>query len=151
FIITARPSDPIADVEFKGSRSARPTPEVLEAIATARAIVIGPSNPVISIGPMLALAQLHAALKETSAPVVAVSPLVRGAILKGPTKTFMDWAQRPLSATGIASVYAELIDGLVADEHTDAVPMLRTDVLLDDPPARRRVAEETLRFALALG
>ena len=151
FIITARPSDPIADVEFKGSRSARSTPEVLEAIATARAIVIGPSNPVISIGPMLALAQLHAALKETSAPVVAVSPLVRGTILKGPTKTFMDWAQRPLSATGIASVYAELIDGLVADEHTDAVPMLRTDVLLDDPPARRRVAEETLRFALALG
>ncbi len=151
FMITAPPSDPIADVEFKGSRSARPTPEVLEAIATARAIVIGPSNPVISIAPMLALSQLHAALKETSAPVVAVSPLVRGTILKGPTKTFMDWAQRPLTATGIASVYAELIDGLVADEHTDAVPMLQTDVLLDGPSARRRVAEETLRFALALG
>ncbi len=151
FMIRAPSSAAIAELEFQGSRSARPTSEVLEAIASARAVVIGPSNPVISIGPMLALPQLRAALTQTHAPVVAVSPLVRGEILKGPTKSFMEWARRPLTSSGIAAIYADLIDGLVADQRTDAVPTLETDVLLDSPASRRRVAEDTLRFALALG
>jgi LPPG:FO 2-phospho-L-lactate transferase len=150
FMIRGHGEGPVEDLEFRGARAARPTPEVLEAIANAKAIVIGPSNPVISIAPILAVPGLRAALEQAPAAVVAISPLVRGEIIKGPTRPFMDWAELPLSSDGIATYYEGLIDGLVADERTERVAMLETDVLLDVPPARRRVAEETLRFALAL-
>jgi LPPG:FO 2-phospho-L-lactate transferase len=150
YLIRARAAAPVDGVEFEGASAARPAPEVLEALAAARAIVIGPSNPVISIGPILAVPGMREALAAAPAPVIAVSPLVGGAVLKGPTDTFMEWAGNPLDAGGIAAGYAGLIDGLVADERTDAVPVLETDVLLDTPEARRRVAEETLRFAQAL-
>jgi LPPG:FO 2-phospho-L-lactate transferase len=113
--------------------------------------VIGPSNPVISIGPIVALPGLGAALRESAAPVVAVSPLVRGEPVKGPTEPFMRFAGWPRTSTGIATAYENLIDGLVADEPTEAVPVLETDVLMDGPEGRRRLAGDTLRFALSLG
>jgi LPPG:FO 2-phospho-L-lactate transferase len=150
YLIRARAGAPVDGVEFEGSPAARPAPEVLEAIAAARAIVIGPSNPVISIGPILAVPGLREALAAAPAPVVAVSPLVGGQVLKGPTDAFMEWAGNPLDAGGVAAGYAGVIDGLVADERTDAVPLLQTEVLLDTPEARRRVADETLAFASAL-
>jgi LPPG:FO 2-phospho-L-lactate transferase len=150
YLIRARAAAPVDGVEFEGAAAARPTPEALETIAAARTIVIGPSNPVISIGPMLAVPGLRDALIAAPAPVVAVSPLVGGQVLKGPTDAFMQWAGNALDAGGIAAGYAGLIDGLVSDERTDAVPILQTDVLLDTPEARRRVADETLAFADAL-
>jgi LPPG:FO 2-phospho-L-lactate transferase len=150
YLIRARAAAPVDGVEFEGAAAARPAPEALEAIAAARAIVIGPSNPVISIGPILAVPGLREALTAAPARVVAVSPLVGGQVLKGPTDAFMQWAGNPLDADGVAAGYAGVIDGLVADERTDAVPVLQTDVLLDTPAARRRVADETLAFADAL-
>lgn len=89
-------------------------------------------------------------LREAPAPVVAVSPLVGGTVVKGPTDAFMQWAGQPLSSDGIAATYAGVIDGLVADEATTAVPVLETDVLMATPEARRRVAQTTLDFALGL-
>jgi LPPG:FO 2-phospho-L-lactate transferase len=151
FMIRGRGEGPVDDVEYRGARAARPSDEVLEAVARARAIVIGPSNPVISIGPILALPGMREALQGSRAPVVAVSPLVQGAVVKGPTEPFMEWAGQPLSSDGIAAVYEGLIDGLLADEPTDRVPVLVTDVLMDTPQARARVARETLRFAETLG
>jgi LPPG:FO 2-phospho-L-lactate transferase len=151
FMIKNGGEGPVQDVDFRGVRAARATPEVLDAVASARAIVLGPSNPVISIGPMLALDDLRAALVGSSAPVVAVSPIVRGEIVKGPTAAFLDWAGVPLTSTGIATLYGDAIDGLVADEPTDAVPMLETEVLMYGAQGRRRLAEQTLRFALGLG
>jgi LPPG:FO 2-phospho-L-lactate transferase len=142
---------PVLDVDFRGARTARPTPEVLNAIATASAIVIGPSNPVISIGPILAVNGMKRALAEATAPVVAVSPLVAGEVVKGPTAAFMDFANLPVSSQGIATYYDRLIDGLVADQRAEGIPVLETDVLMATPDARRRVAEETLKFAMALG
>ena len=150
FMIRAGGKGPVEDVDFRGAANARPSPEVLEAIATARAIVIGPSNPVISIAPILAVPGIRAALSDSPAPVVAVSPLVAGAVVKGPTEPFMAWAGRPLSSDGIAAHYERVIDGLVADTRAELVPVLETDVLMDTQAARRRVAEETFRFALAL-
>jgi LPPG:FO 2-phospho-L-lactate transferase len=150
YLIQARGAAPVDGVEFEGAAAARPAPEVLAAVAGARAIVIGPSNPVISIGPILAVPGLREALSAAPAPVVAVSPLVGGAVLKGPTDAFMKWAGRSLDSDGVVAGYAGLIDGLVADERTDGVPVLETDVLMDTPQARRRVAEETLGFAEAL-
>jgi LPPG:FO 2-phospho-L-lactate transferase len=151
FMIKGGGAGPVEDVDFRGAANATPTPEILQAIATAQAIVIGPSNPIISIAPILAIPGIRQALTDTPAPVVGVSPLVAGAVVKGPTEPFMAWAGRPLSSDGIAAYYEGVIDGLVADQRAEIVPVLETEVLMDTPAARRRVAEETLRFALALG
>jgi LPPG:FO 2-phospho-L-lactate transferase len=150
FMIKAGGGGPIDGVEFRGGAAAAATPEVLEAIATARAVVIGPSNPVISIEPILQTPGVREALTATGAPVVAVSPLVAGTVLKGPTAVFMEWAGHALSSDGIADAYSGLIAGLVADEPTDRVPTDRRDVWLDTPERRRQVAEATLAFALSL-
>ncbi len=137
----------VGGVEFRGAAVARASPEALSAIANARAIVIGPSNPVISIGPMLALADLRAALEQTAAPVVAISPIVDGQVLKGPTADFLRFSGVPASGAGIAALYDGLIDGIVCDDPVDELPSLRTDVLMDGPLGRRRLAAEALRFA----
>ena len=114
-------------------------------------MIVGPSNPVISIGPILAVPGMREALRSCPAPVVAVSPLVGGQVLKGPTDAFMAWAGEPLSSDGIAALYDGLLDGLVADERTDALPLLEIDVAMPDAAGRRRVAEAALGFAEALG
>ena len=150
FMIRERAQGPVEGVNFVGSGVARPTPEVLEAIAAADAIVIGPSNPVISIGPILAVSGMREALGAARAPVVAVSPLVGGAVLKGPTDAFMAWAGQPLSSDGIAAHYAGVADGLVADEPAQRVPTLAADVLMGDADGRRRVAAAALAHAAAL-
>ncbi len=150
FMIRGQARGPIQDVDFHGARAAPATPQVLEAIADAQAIVIGPSNPVASIAPILAAHGLRQALQETSAPVVAVSPLVRGEVIKGPTAAFMEWAGQPLRSDGIAGSYAGLISGIVADERTEILPVLETEMLLNTPQRRRELADQTLAFALAL-
>ena len=150
FLIRRRGEGEVRDVAFRGARAAQPTPEVLNALATAKAIILGPSNPIISIGPILAVPGIKEAITSSPAPVVAVSPLVGNEVIKGPTAAFMRAAGWPLSSDGIAAAYSGLIDGLVCDERTETLPVLETDVLMDTPEARRRVAEETLAFADAL-
>ena len=150
FMIRERAAGPVEGVEFRGAAEAAAPPELLEAIAGAEAVVVGPSNPIISIGPILAVPGVREALAATAAPVVAVSPLVGGQVLKGPTDAFLAWAGRPLSANGIAAHYDGLLDGLVADERADGLPTLETDVAMPDADARRRLAAETLAFAQAL-
>ena len=151
FMIRHGSQGPVEGVELRGATEAAPTPEVLDALATARTIVIGPSNPVISIGPMLAVPGLRDALAAAPAPVVAVSPLVGGEVLKGPTAAFMKHAGHPLRADGVVAAYDGLLGGLVADERASGVPTLETDVRMDTAEDRRRVARETLAFAAALG
>jgi LPPG:FO 2-phospho-L-lactate transferase len=112
--------------------------------------VIGPSNPVISIGPILALPGMREALRAAPAPVVAVSPFVDGRSVKGPTEPFCEYAGIPLSAAGIAAAYEEVLDGVVADEPVDGLPALRTDTLMDTAEARERLAREVLDFASSL-
>ncbi len=153
WMILGRAVGPIEDVAFEGVETARTTPEALDAIARARAIVIGPSNPVVSIGPILAVPGMRAALRAARAPVVAVSPIVGGSVLKGPTAACLAWAGRPASAAGVAETYGDLLDGLVADERLPAeaaLPLLETDLLMADAAGRQRLARETLAFATAL-
>ncbi len=139
----------VQGVDLRGAATARATPEALAAIARARAIVIGPSNPIISIGPILAISELRDAIKASSAPVVAVSPFVGGAVLKGPTAEFMRWRALPLSARSLLSLYEGLIDGIVSDESVPGAA-LRTDVMMNGVEGRRRVAADALRFAVGL-
>lgn len=147
FMIRERAEGPVDGVEFQGIEAARAPDAVLEAIASARAIVIGPSNPIISIRPILEVPGVADALRAAPAPVVAVSPIVGGEVLKGPTDAFMAWAGLPLNAAGVAAAYAGLLNGLVADEPAGDVPTLEVDTRMADAAARRRVAEDVLRFA----
>jgi LPPG:FO 2-phospho-L-lactate transferase len=153
WMILGRSEGPLEDVAFEGIEAARPTPEVLDALARARAIVIGPSNPVVSIGPILAVPGMREALRAARAPIVAVSPIVAGAVLKGPTAACLAWAGQPASAAGVAAYYGDLLDGIVADERLPAgtgLPLLETDLLMADAAGRQRLARETLAFATAL-
>jgi LPPG:FO 2-phospho-L-lactate transferase len=151
FMIRGRAEGPVDGMELRGIEAAEPPPEALEAIAQARAIVIGPSNPVISIRPILDVPGMRDAIAAAPAKVVAVSPLVGGAVVKGPTEAFMAWAGCDLTASGVAGYYGDVLDGMVSDEReAGALPVAVLDTLMNDAEARRRVAHETLRFAGAL-
>jgi LPPG:FO 2-phospho-L-lactate transferase len=141
---------PVEGVELRGVELARPTDAVLAALADADAILLGPSNPVISIGPILALPGMRAALRGAAAPVVAVSPFLGGRALKGPTEAFCAHAGIEVSAAGVARAYEGVIEGMVADEEVEGLPSLAIDTLMDTPRARRRVAASTLEFARSL-
>ena len=150
FMIVERAQEPVESVELRGIESAAPSDEVLQAIAEADAIVIGPSNPVISIGPILSLPGMSEAVRAAPAPVVAVSPFVGGRAIKGPTEPFCEQAGIELSAAGIARAYGDVIDGVAADEPSGSAAELVTDTLMDTAEARDRLAREVLAFAASL-
>ena len=150
FMIVEQAEGPVEAVELRGLERARPSDAVLQAIADADAIVIGPSNPVISIGPILALPGMREALRAAPAPVVAVSPFVGGRSMKGPTEAFCEQAGIEPSASGVARAYAEVLDGIVADEPAEGLPALVTDTLMEGAEDRARLAREVVDFAASL-
>ncbi len=154
FLIVDGAAGPIEAVEIEGLEAARPTPEALEAIAGAESIVIGPSNPVISIGPILAVPGIRDAIAAAPAPVVAVSPFVGGRAVKGPTEEFMDAVGRPRTAAGVASLYQGVIDAIVHDpDEPDPPAELEceaAETLMEGDEGRRAVAERVLKFAATL-
>lgn len=135
-----------------GDPAPRPTPEVLAALTDARAVIVGPSNPVISIWPILSV--LGDTLARAAAPVVCVSPVVGGEIVKGPTAAFLQAYGQPVSAAGVVAFYAtvapELLDGIVADEPVAGIETLEIDTNMSDAASRARVAERTLALAESL-
>lgn len=152
YMVRERAEPEIEEVAFEGAERASPTEEVLGAVATADTIVIGPSNPVLSIGPILALPGMREALAGATAPVVAVSPFVGGEVLKGPTAKCMRAVRQEPSARGVARLYEGLVDGLAVDtgdpEPPDTgIPTLQIPTLMSDAASRREVAERTLEFA----
>jgi LPPG:FO 2-phospho-L-lactate transferase len=150
FMIRRRAEGIVEGLEFRGAEQARPGAAALAAIESARAIVIGPSNPLASIAPILAVPGIREALLAAPAPVVAVSPIVGGEVLKGPTAAFMAFAALECNADGVADFYGELLDGIVADENVARLPALQIDTRMDDAAARARLAEQVLDFAAAL-
>jgi len=154
YMIVDRAEPEIEGLAFRGIQDAQPSPEVLEAVAAADVIVIGPSNPIISIRPILNLPGLRKAIADAPAPVVAVSPFVGGQAIKGPSEKFMEFAGLPLGVEGALAAYAGVIDGLVSDDAPETadprVPVHVADTLMSDEASRRRVAEATLEFARTL-
>jgi len=150
FMIVRGAEGPLEEVAFDGIESTRPTADVLEALAGADAIVIGPSNPVVSIGPILAVPGMRAAVAEAPAPAVAVSPFVGGEVLKGPTRLFCEHAGIESSAAGLLDTYTGVLDGMVSDEPVRGIAALEIDTLMDTAERRRHVAEKTLEFAASL-
>ncbi len=142
-------------VELEGIAEAEPSAEALAALADAEAIVIGPSNPVISIGPILAVPGMREAIAASGAPVVAVSPYVAGEVVKGPTERFMAAVGRPSTAAGVASLYAGLLDAMVVDEGDPdpppaEIPTLAAPTLMEGAAGRARLARIVLDYASEL-
>jgi LPPG:FO 2-phospho-L-lactate transferase len=155
WFVHRRHRDRVLGVRFAGARRARPAPGVLYALRRARAVLICPSNPIISIGPILAVPGIRGALRATAAPVVAVSPLIAGRALKGPAARMMKSMGLRPNALGVAELYRDFLDLFVLDR-ADArlAPAVRalgvhpvvTDTLLDTPLRRRALARFLLRL-----
>jgi len=116
YFVRERWQPEVTGVRFFGSETAHPAAGVLEAIRTADAVLIAPSNPVTSIGPILAVPGIREALRETPARVAAVSPIVAGAAVSGPAGMLMQSQGLPPSVEGVAGAYADFLDALVIDE-----------------------------------
>jgi LPPG:FO 2-phospho-L-lactate transferase len=108
--------DPVNSVCFAGIETASPAPGVIDSIMSAGAVLIAPSNPVTSIGPILAVPGIKTALRQTHAPVVAVSPIVAGAAVSGPAGILMASQGLPVSVAGVAEAYEEFLDVLIMDD-----------------------------------
>jgi LPPG:FO 2-phospho-L-lactate transferase len=155
-----RHQEPVVhEVRFRGVDQARATPEVLATIAAAEVIVIAPSNPIVSIDPILAVAGVRPALdeaRERGVPIAAVSGIIGGKALKGPADKMLASLGEVSSAAGVASRYAGLITHFVLDgvdgnlkSEVEAlgVETLVTDTIMTDDAARERLAKEVLGFA----
>lgn len=145
----------VEGVELQGIESADPTPEVIDAITGADLIVIGPSNPVISIGPILAVPGIRQAMIEAPAPVVAVSPYVAGKVIKGPTDLFMKAIDRPTTAAGVASLYQGVIDAMISDAGDPDPPptdvrSFSTETFMHSTESRATVARAVLKVGETL-
>jgi LPPG:FO 2-phospho-L-lactate transferase len=160
WFVRRRHADDVLEIDFTGVADARATAEVVHAIADAELLVIGPSNPYVSIGPMLALPGLREALAASTASLVAVSPIVAGAALRGPAQQMLRSLDGDRGTAGVARHYARrypgLVDLFVLDEsdatEAEAVrqagpqPLVLPTVMITDED-RRRLAEAIVRAA----
>ncbi|GHO67986.1 LPPG--FO 2-phospho-L-lactate transferase [Ktedonobacter sp. SOSP1-52] len=146
----------VQGVEFVGAKTARPAPGVIDAIKQAEAILIAPSNPIVSIGTILAVPGIHDALHEASGMVVAVSPLVGGAPIKGPADRLMRALHMEATAVGVTRCYRDFLDVMVIDQQ-DAhlaeqvedlgIPCVVTDTIMRDQQAKTALARTVLEAA----
>ncbi|MFA5891189.1 MAG: 2-phospho-L-lactate transferase [Actinomycetota bacterium] len=116
--VRRRAADPVIGVRLDGAEGARPAPGVLEAIADAETILVAPSNPIVSIGTILSIPGIREALRDARAPVSGISPIVGGRVVRGMADKLMHAAGVEISATGVASLYADFLDAFVVD-HCD--------------------------------
>jgi LPPG:FO 2-phospho-L-lactate transferase len=155
YFVRRRQRDEVLAVGLRGIEEARPTDAVLEALAAADLVVFCPSNPVVSIGPIIAVPGMRKALDASRAPKIAVSPIVGGRALKGPADRMLSSLGHEVSAAGVARIYKGLIEGMVVDRldegerpEIEALGMrvLVTDAIMRDAPGRARLAREVLEF-----
>jgi LPPG:FO 2-phospho-L-lactate transferase len=148
--------DEVDAVHYTGAPEARPAPGVVERLEQAELIVIAPSNPYVSIMPILAVAEIRAALERRRVPVIAVSPLIGGRAVKGPADRMLARLAGSTTPDAVAGCYRGLIDALVIDEADAAsglaggVTPVVTRTLMSDAPARARLARAVLDAAGAL-
>jgi LPPG:FO 2-phospho-L-lactate transferase len=159
YFVARHQSDDVLGVTFAGMENATAHPDALAAIREANAVVVAPSNPIVSVAPILATPGVRKTLANTQAPIVAVSPIVGGQALKGPAALMLATLGHEVSALGVARLYADWIDGLVIDEvDRDLGPtiellgprVLVTATVMGDEADRRRLAVDVLDFAASL-
>ena len=160
YFVRRRQRDEVLGVELRGIEDARVTEEVSHAVTRAGAIIFCPSNPVVSIAPILAVPGMRELLANSPAPKVAVSPIVGGRALKGPADRMLDSLGYEVSVTGVARIYEGLLDGFVmdrADRGEEAgvsalgMRVLATDAVMRDEEDRERLAREVLDLCRELG
>jgi LPPG:FO 2-phospho-L-lactate transferase len=159
YFVGRRQSDDVLGVTFAGIEQATAHPDALAAVHEAEAVVIAPSNPIVSVAPILETPGMREALADTPGTVVAVSPIVGGRALKGPAARMLATLGHEVSALGVARLYTGLIDGLVIDEvDRELAPaidltgtrVLVTETVMGDEADRQRLATEVLDFAASL-
>ena len=151
YFVERRCRPTVQQISFAGLETARPGPGVLEAIEQADVIAIAPSNPYLSIDPILAVPGLADGIRKAAAPVIAVSPLVGGKAVKGPTDKLMGELGFEIGNATIARHYDGLIDGLLVhrgDPVPDGVQTGIADTMMRDDTDRMRVAREVLALAV---
>jgi LPPG:FO 2-phospho-L-lactate transferase len=119
YFVRRRHQDTVHEVRFDGGMT--PAPGVIDAIAAARVVLLAPSNPIVSIGPILALSGVRSALSRTRAPIVAVSPIIGGEALKGPAAAMLASLGHEVSPVGVATLYADFLDVMVLDKQDAAL------------------------------
>lgn len=152
----------VRSITYEGAETARPNATALKALSSPdlKAVVICPSNPWLSVAPLLAMPELRQALQETAAPVVAVSPIVGGKAIKGPTAKLMAELGLSVTAKTVAEFYADLIDGYVLDREDEDLAAIIADqgvavdvqpTVMTDLASKEQLARDVLRFADGIG
>jgi LPPG:FO 2-phospho-L-lactate transferase len=155
YFVRRRCEPAVLELAYHGAASARPRPELLAALghAALRAIVICPSNPFVSIDPILAVPGLREAIAQCAAPVIAVSPIIGGRAIKGPTAKMMSELGLPVSANAVAQRYRDLLDAYVLDHADEAaagelgIPVTVAHTLMRTLEDRERLARQVLSAA----
>ena len=156
YFVARRQQDDVTGVTFEGVETATPAPGVIEALTDVDIIVVGPSNPIVSIGPILAVPGIRDALASSTAVRIGVSPIVGGKALKGPADRMLATLGHDVSALGVARIYAGLLDILVIDEQDASIgpeierlgiEVVVANTIMGGPEDRERFAREMLTAA----
>ena len=158
YFVRRRAADPVHALRFDGAETARPAPGVLDALQSADVIVIAPSNPFLSIDPLLSVPGVREAIVSSSAPVVAISPIIGGQAVKGPAADILQSLGHDVSALGVARIYGSIADIFILDEEDESLaPEIESETgmrvvvmatLMTDVEAKMALASGTLQAAL---
>lgn len=156
YMVQRRCADEVQDVLFVGANEAQPTPGVLDVIKEAEAILLAPSNPIVSIGSILSVPGIHDTLHEVSGMVIAVSPIIGDAPIKGPADKLMRGLKMEVSAVGVTRCYRDFLDVMVIDQQ-DAhlapaiedlgIPTITTNTIMKDDATKAALARTVLTAA----
>ena len=157
YFVKRRYQDSVKSVRFAGASESKPASGVLEAITKTDSVLIAPSNPITSIGPILAIPGIRDALRETAARVVAISPIIGDAAVSGPAASLMASQNLPASIAGIADSYADFLDTLIVHDSdgetaqalsSNGVEFVSTNILMRTTEDKVRIANAALACAL---
>lgn len=153
YLVKSQAKDPVLSVLFEGRELADPAPGVLESLEETDGIIVCPSNPIVSIGPILAVKEVRKTLRETRSKIVAISPIVGGATIKGPADKLMRGLGHEVSAYGVAFLYRDFLDAFIMDETDTAyksrveklgIRAVTTNTIMRTPQDKVKLAQLTL-------
>ena len=156
YMVRLRTELDVRSIRFAGIEQARPAPGVIDALSGAEAVILAPSNPFVSIGPILAVAGVRDALEQTKAVRVAISPIIAGQVVKGPAAKMMTTLGYEVSALGVAKIYDGLVDLFVLDEQDRALApqvealgmrVLVTDTMMTSMERKAELARDVVAAA----
>jgi LPPG:FO 2-phospho-L-lactate transferase len=156
YMVKRKCADEVLDVVFTGASEAHPAPGILDTIKDAEAILLAPSNPIVSIGSILSIPGIHEALHEASGTVVAISPIVGGSPIKGPADKLMSGLKMEVSPAGVARCYRDFLDVMVIDAQDEqllgsiedlGIPAVATNTIMRDLGSKKALALKVIEVA----